>query len=40
MRPSGFYTVSFSGRELWGPEADPTLSVTIDAWESYLDPRG
>lgn len=38
--PQWLYTVSFSGRELWGPEADPTLSVTIDAWESYLDPRG
>lgn len=37
--PQWLYTVTFSGQELWGPEADPTLSVTIDAWESYLEPR-
>lgn len=32
------YTVVFEGRELWGNEADPTLSVSVDAWESYLEP--
>jgi nitrile hydratase len=31
------YTVVFAGREIWGPEADPTLSVSVDAWESYLE---
>lgn len=36
--PDWCYTVRFSGRELWGAQADPTLSVTIDAWQSYLEP--
>lgn len=38
-RPQWLYTIRFDGRELWGAEADPTLSVTIEAWESYLEPR-
>jgi nitrile hydratase len=37
-RPQWLYTVCFSGRELWGEEADTTLIVSIDAWESYLEP--
>jgi nitrile hydratase subunit beta len=37
-RPQWLYTVEFSGPELWGRDADPTLSVSIDAWESYLEP--
>jgi nitrile hydratase len=36
--PQWLYTICFSGRELWGEEADPTLAVSIDAWESYLEP--
>jgi nitrile hydratase beta subunit len=36
--PQWLYTVRFSGRELWGEEADPRLIVSIDAWESYLEP--
>jgi nitrile hydratase len=32
------YTVVFDGREVWGEEADPTLKVSVDAWESYLEP--
>jgi nitrile hydratase beta subunit len=36
--PQWLYTVRFSARELWGEEADPTVSVSIDAWESYLEP--
>jgi nitrile hydratase len=35
--PHWCYTVRFRGRDLWGEEADPTLSVTIDAWEPYLE---
>jgi nitrile hydratase len=31
------YTVVFDSRELWGDRADPTLRVSIDAWEPYLD---
>ena len=36
--PRWLYTVRFDGRELWGPDADPTIKVSIDAWEPYLDP--
>lgn len=32
------YTVVFAGQELWGRDADPTSSVSIEAWESYLEP--
>jgi nitrile hydratase beta subunit len=32
------YTVVFSARELWGDEADPTVKVSIEAFEPYLDP--
>ncbi|MEM9229718.1 MAG: nitrile hydratase subunit beta [Pseudomonadota bacterium] len=37
--PHWLYTVEFTGADLWGDGADPTLSVTIDAWEPYLEPR-
>lgn len=37
-QPQWLYTISFLGRELWGEQADPTISVSIDAWESYLEP--
>jgi nitrile hydratase len=30
--------VTFEGKELWGPDADPTVKVSIDAFEPYLDP--
>jgi nitrile hydratase len=36
--PQWVYTVVFDSREIWGEEADPTLTVSIDAWESYLEP--
>ncbi len=36
--PQHVYTVVFDGAEIWGEGADPTLSVSIDAWESYLEP--
>lgn len=32
------YTVSFEGRRLWGEQADPSLTVSIDAFEPYLEP--
>jgi nitrile hydratase subunit beta len=37
-QPQWLYNVRFSGRELWGEEADADLIVSIDAWESYLEP--
>ncbi|WP_137389629.1 nitrile hydratase subunit beta [Rhodoligotrophos defluvii] len=36
--PQWLYTVVFDGREIWGEGSDPTLTVSIDAWESYLEP--
>lgn len=36
--PQWVYTVLFDGSEIWGQGSDPTLSVSIDAWESYLEP--
>ena len=36
--PQWVYTVVFDAREVWGERADPTLTVSIDAWESYLEP--
>ncbi|HHU09486.1 MAG TPA: nitrile hydratase subunit beta [Intrasporangiaceae bacterium] len=36
-RPEWLYTVDFAGTELWGPEADPRLTVSIEAWEPYLE---
>jgi nitrile hydratase subunit beta len=35
--PQWLYTVRFAGTELWGDAAEPTLTVSIDAWEPYLD---
>ena len=34
--PQWLYAVRFTGAELWGDEADPTLSVGIEAFEPYL----
>jgi nitrile hydratase len=36
--PQWLYTVVFDGAELWGPDTDPTLTVSIDAFEPYLEP--
>jgi nitrile hydratase len=35
--PQWLYTVVFAGPELWGPESDPTLKVSIEAFEPYLE---
>ncbi len=35
--PQWVYTVVFDAGEIWGEGADPTLTVSIDAWESYLE---
>ena len=34
--PQWLYTVRFDSRELWGPDADPAVKVSIDAFEPYL----
>ena len=36
--PQWLYTVVFEGTELWGPDADPSVKISIDAFEPYLDP--
>ena len=36
--PQWLYTVVFPARELWGEAADPTVSVSIEAFEPYLEP--
>jgi nitrile hydratase subunit beta len=36
--PQWLYTVCFDATELWGDDADPTVAVSVDAFEPYLDP--
>ena len=36
--PQWLYAVVFTARELWGEAADPTVKVSIEAFEPYLDP--
>ena len=36
--PQVVYNVRFDGRELWGDAAEPGTTVSIDLWESYLEP--
>ncbi len=35
--PQWLYTVEFSGSELWGQDADPSLVVSVEAFEPYLE---
>jgi nitrile hydratase len=37
-QPCWLYTVVFAGRELWGSGAAANHTVSIDAWEPYLEP--
>jgi nitrile hydratase len=36
--PQWLYTVSFSGRELWGEQGDAATTISVDAFEPYLEP--
>jgi nitrile hydratase beta subunit len=36
--PQVVYSVRFDARELWGDSAEPNQTVSIDLWESYLEP--
>ena len=38
--PRWLYTVRFDARELWGADGDPTVTVSVDAFEPYLEPVG
>jgi len=35
--PQWLYTVCFDAAELWGADADPTVKVSIEAFEPYLE---
>jgi nitrile hydratase subunit beta len=35
--PQWLYTVCFDGRALWGADTDPTLKVSVEAFEPYLE---
>jgi nitrile hydratase beta subunit len=35
--PQWLYTVRFDGPELWGTNGDSTVTVSVDAWEPYLE---
>ena len=35
--PRHLYTVRFTARELWGPDAPAQGSVSLDLWEPYLE---
>ncbi len=37
-QPQWLYTIRFEGTELWGDGAERGLTVSIDAWEPYLEP--
>ena len=36
-QPEHLYTVAFAGEDLWGPETEPGLTVSLDLFESYLE---
>jgi nitrile hydratase subunit beta len=35
--PQWLYTVRFDSQELWGPDADRTVKISVDAFEPYLE---
>lgn len=35
--PQWLYTVRFDGPELWGEGSDPSVTISVDAWEPYLE---
>jgi nitrile hydratase beta subunit len=36
--PQWLYTILFDGHDLWGDDAEPGTSVSVDAFEPYLEP--
>jgi nitrile hydratase subunit beta len=36
--PQPLYSVQFDARELWGESAESDQTVSLDLWESYLEP--
>lgn len=37
-KPQHLYSVRFTARELWGPEASAADALYLDLWDDYLDP--
>jgi nitrile hydratase len=35
--PQWLYTIRLNGRDLWGHDAEPGTTVSIDAFEPYLE---
>ena len=38
VKPEPVYAVAFSSHELWGPSDEPAWVVSLDLWDSYLEP--
>lgn len=38
QKPQHVYSVRFTARELWGPEASPRDAIYLDLWDDYLEP--
>jgi nitrile hydratase beta subunit len=38
QNPQPLYSVCFDASELWGDSAEPRQTVSLDLWESYLEP--
>lgn len=36
--PQWLYTVAFAAADLWGPQGNRADEVSVDAWDSYLEP--
>ena len=36
-KPQHVYSVRFTARELWGPDASPRDAVYVDLWDDYLE---
>ena len=37
-KPQHVYSVRFSARELWGPNASERDTLYVDIWDDYMDP--
>ena len=37
-KPQHVYSVRFTARDLWGPDAPGKDSLYIDLWDDYMDP--
>lgn len=38
LEPEPVYSVLFASEELWGPSHEPPWTVSLDLWDSYLEP--